>query len=228
MYYHRSIRLKGYDYSCPGAYFVTICTENRECRFGNIANGKMVLNNWGRVVEEYRSITENHFPNIKFDSFVIMPNHFHVIIRIIGTGIPVDVGFPRTNANNTRSNTNNSIVGNSDTNVDHQNVTNGNLNVDNANMQGNPVPTLGQIVGFFKYGVSKQINQKRKTPGVKLWQRNYYEHIIRNENEYDRISKYIENNPIKWELDLLNSGIPVGTGFPCMNANNTHPNICRK
>jgi REP element-mobilizing transposase RayT len=211
MYYQRSIRLLGYDYSRPGAYFVTMCTENRECHFGNIVKGKMILNDWGNVVNEYRLITENHFQNIKFDSFVTTPNHFHVIIKIIGTGILVDAGSPRTNANNTRSNTTNSIVGNSDTNVDHQNVTNGNPDVYNANMRGDPAPTLGQIVGFFKYGVSKRINQIRETPGVKLWQRNYYEHIIRDNNEYDRIVKYIKNNPIKWELDFLNSGNAVRT-----------------
>ena len=110
--------------------------------------------------------------------------------------------------------------------MDHQNVTNGNLNVDNANMRGNPAPTLGQIVGFFKYGVSKRINCIRKTPGVKLWQRNYYEHIVRNNNEYGRIVKYIENNPREWELDSLNSGINsvVDAGSPCTNTNNTHSN----
>ena len=190
MYYHRSIRLKEYDYSRPGAYFVTICTENRKCYFGNIVNGKMMLNDCGDVVKEYCQATENHFQNIKFDSFIIMPNHFHVIIKIIGIGIPAR--------------------------------------------------TLGQIVGFFKYGVSKRINCIRKTPGVKLWQRNYYEHIIRNKNEYDRISKYIENNPIKWELDFLNSGINpvVDAGFPRTNGKNTHfnttksnvgnSNICKK
>ena len=130
----------------------------------------------------------------------------------------VDAGSPRTNENNTRSNTTNSNVGNPDTNVDHQNVTNRNPNIDNANMRGNP--TLGQIVGFFKYGVSKRINCIRETPGIKLWQRNYYEHIIRDNNEYDRITEYIENNPIKWELDLLNSGILADAGFSCTNTNN--------
>ncbi|MCK4542749.1 MAG: hypothetical protein KAU17_11000, partial [Spirochaetales bacterium] len=76
----------------------------------------------------------------------------------------------------------------------------------NAIGRGNPAPTLGQIVGFLKYGVSKQINQMRKTPGVKLLQRNYYEHIIRDKNDYIRITEYIEKNPIKWELDSLNPG----------------------
>jgi len=223
MYYHRSIRLKGYDYSRPGAYFVTICTENRECHFGNIVKGKMILNDWGNVVEEYRLITENRFQNIKFDSFIIMPNHFHVIIKIIDSDvttndfIPVGAGFPCMNANNTRSNTNNSNVGNLKTYREHKNVTNGIPDVDNANMRGNPAPTLGQIVGFLKYGVSKQINKIRETPGVKLWQRNYYEHIIRDNNEYDRIVKYIKNNPKKWELDFLNSGNATGAGSTCTN-----------
>ena len=103
--------------------------------------------------------------------------------------------------------------------MEQQNVTNGNPDVDNANMRGNPAPTLGQIVGFLKYGVSKRINCIRKTPGVKLWQQNYYEHIIRNKNEYSRITKYIENNPIKWESDILNSVIPVDAGSPRTNAN---------
>ena len=105
--------------------------------------------------------------------------------------------------NNEIANNPNDKTHNADT--EHTDITVGNQDVDNANMRGNPAPTLGQIVGFFKYGVSKQINQIRKTPGVKIWQRNYYEHIIRNNNEYDRITEYIENNPIKWELDFLNS-----------------------
>ena len=94
----RSIRLKGYDYSQPGSYFVTICTENRQCLFGNIVKGEMVLNSWGRIVEKYCLITENHFQNIKFDIFVTMPNHFHAIIKIIDTNItrhnPVGRGPP--------------------------------------------------------------------------------------------------------------------------------------
>ena len=98
MYYHRFIRLKGYDYSRPGAYFVTMCTENRECHFGNIVVG---------------------------------------------------AGSPRTNANNTRSNTTNSNVGNPDTNVDHQNVTNENPDVDNANIRGKPRPYVGANCRFF-------------------------------------------------------------------------------
>ena len=141
MYYQRSVRLKGYDYSHPGAYFVTICTENRECHFGNIVKGRMILNDWGNVVNEYCPMTENHFQNIKFDSFIIMPNHFHVIIKIIdpvvttNDFIPVDAGSPRMNLNNTHPNTTNSNVGNPDTNVNHQNVTNGNPDVDNTHMR---------------------------------------------------------------------------------------------
>ena len=94
----RSIRLKGYDYSRPGAYFVTICTENHQCLFGHIVKGEMVLNNCGEVVEKYCLISENYFQNIKFDVFVTMPNHFHAIIKIIDTNItrhnPVGRGPP--------------------------------------------------------------------------------------------------------------------------------------
>ena len=205
MYYRRSVRLQGYDYSRPGAYFVTICTEYRECIFGNIVNGKMMLNSFGNVVKEYHLITENHFQNIKFDTFIIMPNHFHVIIKIIGTGInPVGVGSPHPK-NNKTPNADNANDKKHNTDAGHPDVNNSN-NGNNANMRGNPAPTLGQIVGFFKYGISKQINCIRKTPGIKLWQRNYYEHVIRDNNEYDRITEYIENNPLKWDLDFLNSG----------------------
>ena len=112
-------------------------------------------------------------------------------------------------------------IGSNNVNIGSNNVTHGNGNrlggntigsIFNTNRsgvitigQGNLAPTLGQIVGFFKYGVSKRINQIRKTPGTKLWQRNYYEHIIRDENEYRRISEYIKNNPMKWEIDYFNS-----------------------
>ena len=94
MFDRRSIRLKGYDYSQPGSYFVTICTEKRKHLFGNIVKGKMLLNNFGQIVEKNCVITENHFKDIKIDVHITMPNHFHVIIQIIRYN-PVGVGSPR-------------------------------------------------------------------------------------------------------------------------------------
>ena len=280
IYDRHSIRLKGYDYSQPGAYFVTICVEKHQSVFGKIIKGSMELNNFGWIAEKYCSITENHFQNVKFDIHITMPNHFHVIINIIDTKIihhnPVGAGSPRPktinttpkfnktktnnkyhNINNRHSNFNivklnkNDVCSNvndihidvdnaypnttnesqnknntySYKNIGKQNVNNThncvvnvnrsgsdkNISGDNSNRscvntigRGDLAPTLGQIVGFFKYGVSKHINLIRNTPGTKLWQRNYYEHIIHDKNEYRRISEYIKNNPFKWEMDYFN------------------------
>ncbi len=181
-YNRRSIRLKGYNYSQPGDYFVTICTENHKCIFGDIRNGKMELIKYGKLINEYCLITENHFQNVQFDTYVIMPNHFHVIIKIkppVSTVCPDTTVYPDTTirARGPRP-----------------------YGCDGGTY---PAPTLGQIVGFFKYGVTKQINHIRNTPGMKLWQRNYYEYIIRDENEMDCIRKYIRNNPLKWETDSM-------------------------
>ena len=165
----RSIRLKGYDYSQAGVYFVTICTQNRQCLFGDIVDGAMVLNNVGRIVENEWVKTERFRQNIKCDRFVVMPNHFHGIVEITESRRGVLQYTPTT-------------------------------------MQS-PSQTIGAIVRGFKSAVTKQINMIRQTPGTKLWQRNYYEHIIRNKNDYNRIYEYIENNPLKWALDSLHPKI---------------------
>lgn len=169
----RSIRLKGYDYSRAGSYFVTICTHNRECIFGDIVDGTMVLNSSGAIVQDYCKTTESHFADIRFAPFVIMPNHFHAIMTV-GAGSPRPIPAKSI-----------------DTGGREQG-------------RGNPAPTtLGNVVGFLKYQTTKHINGLRQTPGQKIWQRNFYEHVIRNQNDYGRIHKYVEDNPSKWELDSL-------------------------
>jgi len=80
IHHRRSIRLKGYDYSQDGVYFVTICTHNRECLFGKIVDGKMCINEWGKIAERCWLETPQHYPNVSMDEFVIMPNHIHRII----------------------------------------------------------------------------------------------------------------------------------------------------
>lgn len=164
----RSIRLKNYDYSRPGPYFVTICTHNKACVLGNIVDGKMVLSDTGSIVKNFCCKTESHFANVKLDPLTIMPNHLHAIITV-GAGSPRPVGR--------------------DTDTDHG--------------RGDPAPTLGNIVGFLKYGTTKQANKLLCMPGTKFWQRNYYEHIIRDEKDYNHIYEYITNNPLRWELDSL-------------------------
>ncbi len=130
----------------------------------------MVLNDVGKIVNDFWIKTKCHFADITFNTFVIMPNHYHAIIT-------VGAGSPRPCVEN--------YIGQNDIG------------------RGNPAPTLGNIVGFFKYQTTKQINQLRQTPGQKLWQRNYYEHIIRNEDDYNKIYEYINNNILEWELDSL-------------------------
>ena len=172
-YNRRSIRLKGYDYSQPGAYFITICTKDREPWFEKYPELK-------RIIEEQWHRLPDRFPNIKLDAFTIMPNHIHGIIF---------VGAPLAVARN---------VGVTFTVT--QDMT-------------NPAPTLGDIVGAFKsLCVNRWLRYIKQTEGDhkgrpyigKFWQRNYYEHIIRNDDELNRIRKYIAENPLKWDLDAEN------------------------
>jgi REP element-mobilizing transposase RayT len=170
IHHRHSIHLKGYDYSKAGLYFITICTQNRECVFGKIAEAEMNMNGYGRIVETEWLNLKIKYPNIELYEFVVMPNHFHGILQIAAVG----AGFARPN-NKTRPNAN--------------------TDEDGAG-EPRPYPTLGNMVAYFKYQTTKQINLP-----VKLWQRNYYEHIIRDEQSYQNISCYIIHNPEKWQDD---------------------------
>jgi REP element-mobilizing transposase RayT len=172
MHHRRSIRLKEYDYLQVGAYFVTICTHNRECLFGDINNGEMKLNNAGRVVRNvWNNLPAGYF-NIETDEFVVMPNHIHGIILIVGAQFIAPDG--------------------------NQNTTNQDV-INQGAM--NRAPTLGEIVRTSKVRCTHAINRINNTVGVPLWQRNYYEHIIRNEAELNKTREYIVNNPLNWESD---------------------------
>lgn len=188
LHHRRSIRLKEYDYTRPGAYFITICAWKWECLFGEIKNAEMNLNEYGCIVKNCWNELPHHYSHIGLDMYVIMPNHMHGIIKIIDA----DTGT------NTGANTN---VG-----------TNANIDV-NANVDANvgagfkPAPTmhkrhgLPEIVRALKTFSSRKINGIRNTPNIPVWQRNYYEHIIRNEKELNSIREYIINNPLRWDLD---------------------------
>jgi len=166
----RSIRLRGYDYSKPGAYYVTICTENHDCLFGEIENGKMRLNESGEIIKNEWKNTRKIRPNVILDKYVIMPDHFHAIIIIE----PELLDYPRINDNNSME------------------------RADRIRFRS-PSKNLGAIIRGFKSATAKQINILRQTPGAPLWQRNYYEHILRNENDLNRIRTYIINNPSNWK-----------------------------
>lgn len=191
IHHRKSIRLKGYDYSQEGLYFITLCTQNRECLFGNITNGNMILNDAGIMVEKCWHEIPHHFPNTKLHEMVVMPNHFHGIIEItpaVGTTVsPETVGAndysPNYSSNNIRAN-------------------------DYSPLRS-PSKTIGSIVRGFKIGVTKWFRENKQNQfpiGKPVWQRNYWDRIIRNNDEYQHIMQYIINNPQQWENDKLNGG----------------------
>jgi len=187
IHHRRSIRLQGYDYSQNGAYFITLCTHNRECLFGQIQNGQMILNEYGKMVEQCWNNLSNHYDNIELDAYVIMPNHFHGIILITDN---VD------NVDNVRAIRELPIHELPIHELPRQQQ--------KQRQQQRRKMLLPKIVGRFKTNSAKQINQMRNTPGISVWQRNYYEHIIRDEKSLENIRNYIINNPAKWQDDDYN------------------------
>lgn len=173
-------RLRDYDYSQPGTYFVTICAQHRKCLFGTIVNGQMQLNEIGKIIVECWNRIPQHFPSVGLGDYVIMPNHIHGIItqNIVGARSPCST----ENASNRRGEV---------TSPAHRDL-----------------PALGKIVAYFKYQSTKHINQHHNTPRTRIWQRNYHDHIIRDDPDLQRIRQYIQENPMKWELDQLHPDNP--------------------
>jgi putative transposase len=164
LHHRRSIRLADYDYSKPGSYFVTICTKSHTTVFGEVIDYQMHLSELGEIVNKCWSEMPGHFPTIKLDQFIVMPNHIHMIVVIMDL---------------------------------------------NGRGRVNPTPTvrsitLGDIVGGFKSISAMLVNMIRNTKGQPLWQRNYYEYIIRNENDLMEKRQYILDNPARWHLDRNN------------------------
>lgn len=179
----QSIRLKNYDYSQSGLYFVTICTQNRECLFGDVVDGKIKLNNIGLLINKYWKKLTDKFP-IELDEYVVMPNHMHGIIIIKQTKI-VGVSFmkPEIKMAITKSNR-------------HMGLMNQKTGLINQ------TPTLGLIIRYFKSKCTYEMHKNGFNND--LWQRNYYEHIIRTENDLNKIRMYISENPNIWDRDRNN------------------------
>jgi putative transposase len=191
IHHRRSIRLRDFDYSTNGAYFVTICTQGRECLFGGICDGEMISNEAGRIITQIWTALAAKFPEIVLGEFVIMPNHFHGIICIVGADPcvcpplvqsdpcvcpPLTVGANKAGAHT-----------------------------------GAPLHTMIQwfktmTTNAYIHGVKDQ--DWSPFPG-RLWQRNYYERIIRDENELTSISEYIALNPMRWAEDKENPDLPA-------------------
>jgi putative transposase len=223
-HHRRSIRLRGYDYATPGAYFVTICTQGRQQLFGTIADGAMRPNDAGRMIERWWGELHNKFPAVRTDAFVVMPDHIHGIIMILARD---DVGDRATGAD--RNDATNAIVDSNaggyinpprrneivDINVNNANTmvgadvpicprrgANANHDGDGTDAGDHP-PSLSQIVQWFKIMTTmeyiRQVKQAGWPPFVRrIWQRGYYEHIVRNDDALHRIHQYIGDNPIRW------------------------------
>jgi putative transposase len=171
-HHRRSIRMKGYDYSWPGAYFITICTHDRECLFGDVKEGKMCLNEAGDMVERCWLEIPIHFPHVELDTFQVMPNHIHGIIAIArSVGAKNFSPLPI-------------LKDSKDTPFQ------------------SPSRTIGSIVRGFKIGVTGWF--RKNSDIFVIWQRNYHEHIIRNEKSLEHIREYIINNSMHWECDREN------------------------
>jgi REP-associated tyrosine transposase len=168
----RSIRLRGYDYSQLGMYFITVCTRGRAPLLGDVTDGKMRLNDAGEMVLAVWQELPAHYLGLEMDACVVMPNHFHGIIVLPGAEIDsglVGAGFKPAPANRR---------------------------------------ALPEIIRGFKAFSARRINELHKTSGP-IWQRSYYEHIIRHGESLDRIRRYIFENPAHWEFDPEN---PQATG----------------
>jgi len=156
---------------------VTICARERECLFGEVVNGEMVMNEAGARVQAVWDELPCHYPQVRLDAFAIMPNHVHGIVMLTTVGAR--------------------FIAPSSTIAPH------------------PAPTVGEIVRGFKARCTRAINQMSNISGIRVWQSNYYEHIIRGEVDYNRIAEYISTNPQRWMSDTLH---PDNTAnAPCHN-----------
>jgi REP element-mobilizing transposase RayT len=174
IHHRRSIRLKGYDYSQAGAYFITVVVQGRENLFGEIVNGEMRLNAAGEIVLQTWNDLPRRFPSIELDASVIMPNHGHGIIVIGHDTVGATLASPDASSNDQGA---------------------------ASSAPTNDAPTLAAIMRAFKSISAISVNRQLAREGQPLWQRNYYEHIIRDEKDLNRIREYIINNPLKWESD---------------------------
>jgi putative transposase len=221
----KSIRLSEYDYSFPNWYYITICTHERRNLFGNIKNGKIILNKFGNVVEEEWIRTKEIRKYVDLDYYVIMPNHLHGII-IIEQSIE-DVGATRRIESkdlygrgelNSPKGDNSGRIQYAPTKINFQSPSKTIEDVgatrrvaqkeeDRAIQRIAPTKqtlisnSLGSIIGQFKSKVKKRLREISDNSDLKIWQRNYYEHIIRNEIDLQNIRQYITLNPLKWEID---------------------------
>ena len=190
----QSTRLKGFDYGSEALYFITICSNDRIHLFGEIAEGEMNLNDCGKIALKCWMEIPQHFPHTRLHEFIIMPDHIHGIIEIVEN---MGSGFVE------EKNIGGGFVG-------AKNMDSGFVGAKNISPQQNPTAfkspekTIGSIVRGFKIGVTQWLRNEFPDAFTKnrvVWQRNYYDRIIRDTNESKRITKYIRENPQNWNKD---------------------------
>lgn len=203
IHHRQSIRLAGYDYSQAGGYFITIVTHGRQPLFGQVVDGVMQLNDAGRIAQTEWNKLAKRFPGIEMDEFVVMPNHIHAIIVIAETvgarQNPPSVGAGESTSIGARQN---GLSQSYDSSLASP-LPNSPL-PGASSLRGPGQGVLGTMIGSYKSTTTRIINGLRHTPGLPIWQRNYYEHIIRNETDSNRIRNYIETNPMNWANDSEN------------------------
>jgi REP element-mobilizing transposase RayT len=191
-YRAETTRLKGWDYARDGYYFITVCIKNRVCLLGDVVDGTMKLNEYGKIVKDCWFDLPNHYSNIKLDAFCIMPNHIHGIIIInngnVDTGFkPVSTPVPKPSG----------IV---DTGFKPVSTT-----TPHTAPHTTPPPKkrhgLFEFVRALKTFSARRINELRKSVGDEVWQSRFHDRIVRNNNALQRIRYYIENNPKAWQHD---------------------------
>jgi REP element-mobilizing transposase RayT len=262
IHHRRSIRLKGYDYSQAGMYFITLCAHNREALFGEIVGGVMRLNDLGKIAAACWNNLPRSFPNLTLDQWVVMPNHFHGIL-VLDDPIPdgggeasaatlsgkrrlfaadaspqrlngiahgsadsspqrpngiahgsADASPQRPNgiahgsADSSPQRPNGIAHGSADSSPQRPNgIAHGSADASPQRPNGTAPGSMNAIVQNYKSIASRKINACRGTAGAPVWQRNYWESIIRDESAYANIAAYIVNNPLKWENDKLSGGV---------------------
>ena len=190
-----SIRLPGYDYSQAGAYYVTINTHKKEHLFGEVVGGVVKLSPLGKIVQEEWLKIPTNFSNVVLDAYVIMPNHVHGILVI--TGSTVHTGKGKAFSPDFAKSGENALpirLGSASSPSHTQSEVS-----TTPPRQGSQSGSIPAIVQNFKSVSSRKINKLLKSPGSTIWHRNYYEHVIRDEADFERIVAYIEQNPQKWE-----------------------------
>jgi REP element-mobilizing transposase RayT len=187
LHQRRSIRLPGHDYASAGAYFVTICTHQRELLFEDPVLRGVAEALWQRI--------PRHFPHVQLDAWVVMPNHVHGILVITGDACRGEASPETVSSTHPLAPAGTGSAGQAPT---------GDASPLPHRPAGPSPGSLGAIVGNFKSVTARRINRLRRTPGAPVWQRNYYEHVVRDERALNAIRQYIADNPARWAWDTYN------------------------